>query len=193
MTRPSSPGEEIPGAGVLGMAIFLAALSVLFIASIVGYLIVRLKATAWPPPGMPRLPGGLWVATVVILAASATIHLAFKAIKLGNARASARWLWTTFALGVGFLIVQGINWGKLVSADVGLKTKNLYAFTFYMLTGLHAAHVVGGLILLGIVALRATRGRYGSGRHGGVTYATMYWHFLDVVWLVLFGVLKGFA
>ena len=64
----------IPGAGVLGMWVFLATLTVLFLAAIVGYLVVRLKATAWPPPGMPRLPAGLWLATVVLFAGSVTIQ-----------------------------------------------------------------------------------------------------------------------
>jgi cytochrome c oxidase subunit 3 len=70
---------------------------------------------------------------------------------------------------------------------------NLYAFTFFILTGLHAAHVVGGVGLLAVVLARSLRGRYGSGRYDGVTYAAMYWHFLDAIWLLLFAVLVLFA
>lgn len=181
----------IPGAGVLGMWLFLATLAVLFVAAIAGYLVVRLDAAQWPPPGMPRLPKGMWAATALILAASVTIHKALRAIEAGQRTASQRWLWTTLALGVAFLAVQSVNWWRLVAAHTS--TKNLYAFTFFMLTGLHAAHVVGGLVLLGIVASRAARGRYGSGQHAGFTYAAMYWHFLDAVWIVVFGVLLVFA
>ena len=81
MTQPGDPREgrdgRIPGAGVLGMGIFLGALAVLFAASIAGFLVVRLKATEWPPPGMPRLPRGLWVTTLVIGACSVArkIHI----------------------------------------------------------------------------------------------------------------------
>jgi heme/copper-type cytochrome/quinol oxidase subunit 3 len=66
------------------MWIFLAALTVLFLAAIAGYLVVRLKASDWPPPGMPRLPGGLWLATLVLLAGSITIELARRAIRRGE-------------------------------------------------------------------------------------------------------------
>jgi cytochrome c oxidase subunit III len=185
--------DALPGAGVLGMWIFLATLAVLFIASIVGYLIVRLAAPHWPPVGMPRLPSGLWAATAVILLCSATVHRALVDVRRGQKTASARWLLATIVLGVLFLLVQAWNWWGLVTLDLGLRARNLYAFTFYMLTGLHAAHVVGGLGLLAIVAWRAARGRYGSGHHPGVTYAAMYWHFLDVMWLLLFTVLVIFA
>jgi cytochrome c oxidase subunit 3 len=182
----------IPGAGVLGMWVFLATLTVLFLASIVGYLVVRLKASDWPPPGMPRLPSGLWLATVVLLAGSVTIHRALRSIRVGDGKASTRWLQATLALAFVFLFVQSWNWWGLIRLHLTAAT-NLYAFTFFMLTGLHAAHVIGGIVLVAIVLARSLRGRYGSGRHGGVTYAAMYWHFLDAIWLVLFAVMVLFA
>ena len=184
---------EIPGAGVLGMWIFLATLTVLFLASIVGYLIVRLKAEAWPPPGMPRLPSGLWLATALLLAGSVTVHRALSKIRTGQPTAAVRYLGATLTLAILFLGTQTWNWWGLVAAKMTATTKNLYAFTFFMLTGLHAAHVVGGVILLAVVTTKAARGRYGSGRHGGMTYAAMYWHFLDAIWIVLFGVLLVFG
>ncbi|HEX4822981.1 MAG TPA: heme-copper oxidase subunit III [Candidatus Polarisedimenticolaceae bacterium] len=175
------------------MWIFLGALGMLFAASIAGFLVVRLKAEAWPPPGMPRLPNGLWITTAILLAGSFTIQRALVSIRLGQIRNSARWLTTTLILGVLFLVSQMANWWGLVTAQMTATTKNLYAFTFYMLTGLHAAHVSGGLILLAVVLSRTRRDRYGSGHHDGITYAVMYWHFLGVVWCVLFGVLLIFA
>ena len=182
----------IPGAGVLGMWVFLATLTVLFLASIVGYLVVRLRATDWPPPGMPRLPAGLWLATVVLVAGSVTIHRALRSIRLGDRAALIRWLQATLALAVVFLSVQSWNWWGLIRLHL-TAASNLYAFTFFMLTGLHAAHVIGGIALLVIVLARSLRGRYGSDHHGGVTYAAMYWHFLDAIWLVLFAVMVVFA
>jgi cytochrome c oxidase subunit III len=182
----------IPGAGVLGMWIFLATLAVLFLAAIVGYLVVRLKATDWPPAGMPRLPRALWLATVVLLAASVTIHRALGAIRAGERTASRRWLAVTLGLAFAFLAVQSWNWWGLIRLRL-TAASNLYAFTFFMLTGLHAAHVIGGIVLLAVVLARSYRGRYGSGHHPGVTYAAMYWHFLDAVWLLLFAVMVVFA
>lgn len=182
----------IPGAGVLGMWIFLATLAVLFAAAIVGYLAVRIKATDWPPPGMPRLPAGLWLATLVLLAASATVHRSLRAIRQGQRTASTRWLTATLALAIVFLGVQSWNWWGLIRMRLTAGS-NLYAFTFFMLTGLHAAHVLGGLVLLAVVAARSSRGRYGSGHHPGITYAAMYVHFLDGIWLLLFAVMVAFA
>jgi cytochrome c oxidase subunit III len=190
--RRETRTAAIPGAGVLGMWIFLATLAVLFVAAIVGYLIVRLKAADWPPPGMPRLPAGLILATFVLLAASATIHGSLRAIRLGERTSSTRWLAATLGLGIAFLVVQAWNWWGLVRLRMTAGS-NLYAFTFFMLTGLHAAHVVSGIALLAVVLARAFRGRYGSGHHQGITYAAMYVHFLDAIWLLLFAVMVVFA
>jgi cytochrome c oxidase subunit 3 len=189
--RDSREGS-VPGAGVLGMGIFLVTLAVLFVAAIVGYVVVRMKATDWPPPGMPRLPAGLGLATLVLIAASATVHGSVRAIRQGQRTVSTRWLAATLGLSVAFLAVQSWNWWGLVRLRMTAGS-NLYAFTFFMLTGLHAAHVVGGIALLAIVLARALRGRYGSGHHPGITYAAMYVHFLDAIWLVLFAVLVVFA
>jgi cytochrome c oxidase subunit 3 len=174
------------------MWVFLASLTVLFLASIVGYLVVRLKATAWPPPGMPRLPAGLWLATIVLVVASVTIHVALRAIRAGEHAAATRWLEATLALALGFLGVQSWNWWGLIRARVTAGS-NLYAFTFFMLTGLHAVHVIGGISLLAVVLVHALRGRYGSGNHPGFTYAAMYVHFLDAIWFLLFAVMVVFA
>jgi len=183
---------DVPGAGILGMWVFLAMLTVLFVAAIVGYLVVRLKATDWPPQGMPRLPAGMWLATLVLVASSVTIHKALRAIRSGLRIASIRWLQATLALAIVFLSVQLWNWWGLIRVHV-TAASNLYAFTFFMLTGLHAAHVIGGVVLLIVVLARALGGRYGSGRHDGISYAAMYWHFLDAIWLLLFAVLVVFA
>ena len=174
------------------MWVFLAALTVLFVASIVGYLVVRLRATDWPPPGLPRLPAGLWFATVVLIAGSVTIHRALRAIRSGERAASTRWLAITTALALTFLAAQAWNWWGLIRLNL-TAASNLYAFTFFMLTGLHAAHVVGGVVLMAIVLARSVRGRYGRDDHAGVTYAAMYWHFLDAIWVVLFAVMVVFA
>lgn len=179
--------SDLPeGAGLIGMRVFLGSLAVLFVASILGYVLTRSRAETWPPPGVPDLPSGLWFSTVVIVACSGTIHMALRAVRMGERSACSRWLAATLGLGLLFLGAQAVNWFGLVAAAFTPRT-NLYAFLFYMLTGLHAAHVVGGLVPLAIVTGKSLAGRYGSGWHPGVTYMSMYWHFLDVVWVVLWG------
>jgi cytochrome c oxidase subunit 3 len=180
--------DPVPGAAQLGMILFLASLAVLFAASMVGFLAVRLNAEAWPPPGMPRLPRGLWISTVLLLVSSGTIHSALQAAKTDRRDALQKGLALTSLLGVGFLICQVWVWWRLVSLDLTAQT-NLYGFSFYMLTALHGLHVIGGLLPLGVTTWRARQGLYGSQEHTGVTLCAMYWHFLDVVWLVIFAFL----
>ncbi len=176
-------------AGTFGMVLFLVSLSVLFIASIVGFLVVRLRAPVWPPPGSQGLPKGLWVSTFILLASSATLHAALRAVRGGRRQAVSGWLAATTFLGLAFLTSQAVNWIRLFGLEGGPKESGLYAFTFYILTGLHALHVLGGLIPLGITTFRSLAGRYTARSHAGLRYMSMYWHFLDGVWLVLFAIL----
>jgi cytochrome c oxidase subunit III len=171
------------------MKLFLVALGVLFAASMVGYLVVRLRAPAWPPAGSPRLPGGLWISTALLLLSSLTMHLALGQARRGRSTPLRNWLLLTSLLGFFFLVSQILNWVRLVTVAHLPAQANLFAFTFYMLSGLHGAHVLGGLIPLGITAAHAHRGRYTAEEHEGVVHLSMYWHFLDVVWLVMFAVL----
>ncbi len=195
--EPSGPagyerGERIPGAGALGVGLFIASLSMLFAASVIGYFVVRLRADAWPPPGMPGLPKGLWFSTLVLIVSSFTIHTALRGAR-SNAQGMLKLgMLLTVALGIVFLISQVLSWSALYRAEVTMKT-NLYGFTFYMLTGLHGAHVIGGLIPLCVVTVKSFLGRYSSEYHPGVQYCAMYWHFLDAVWLIMFLMMVVFS
>jgi cytochrome c oxidase subunit 3 len=187
---PAGPNPR-PGPGDMGrfgMKLFLASLSMLFAAGMIGYLVVRLRSDSWPPKGAPELPMGLWISTLILLVSSGTIHRAVESARADRQRGLRFGLLATTVLGVAFLISQTLNWVTLAAMNLTAGA-NLYAFTFYVLTGLHAAHVIGGVVLLTIVTIKAFRGRYTAGGHVGVVYASMYWHFLDVVWLVMFAVL----
>jgi heme/copper-type cytochrome/quinol oxidase subunit 3 len=173
------------GAGVFGMLLFLLSLSVLFASSLIGVIIVRFQADSWRPPGFEGLPAGLWVSTLVILGASVTVHLALRAARCDDRLWLLRWLGVTLGLGLAFMALQAVNWTLLVSEGMTGR-EDLFGFSFYVLTGLHALHVLGGLIQLGAVTWFASRGRYGAEGHGGVTYSVMYWHFLDGAWVVIF-------
>ena len=94
----------------------------------------------------------------------------------------------TLIIGGLFVALQLANWIQLLSGGLAAQS-SLYAYTFYILTALHWLHVIGGMVPLWIVSGRAARGAYGPGHYPGVLYCTMYWHFLDIVWIVLFVVL----
>jgi cytochrome c oxidase subunit III len=170
----------------LGMFLFLAALGMLFAATLTGYLVVRTRAGAWPPAGSPRLPGGLWLSTVVLLLSSGTMQRALVAARAGREAALRNALHLTLILGLVFLANQQYNWQHFLAAHHLPPQANLYAFTFYMLTGLHSAHVIGGLVGLAFTVGRAGQGRYTAASWAGVERMTIYWHFLDAAWLVMF-------
>ena len=174
-----------PRTGKLGFALFLASLGMIFATSMVGYLVIRVQADAWPPPGMPSLPAVLWGSTALLLLSSGTVAWALRSVRSGRVAMVGPLMLITLGLGVGFLSLQVFAWSALLRAELTVLS-NLYGFTFYMLTGLHAAHVIGGLIPMAVVTAKALGGRYTPEAHAGVTYSAMYWHFLDAVWLVMF-------
>jgi heme/copper-type cytochrome/quinol oxidase subunit 3 len=189
LTESPGRGEPAPTAvGDFGMAIFLVSLSVLFIACLVAYIVVRNQADQWPPAGAPPLPSGLWFNTLVLVVCSVTVHLAFVSIRKGCMAKASGFLTATGMLGTLFLVLQALSWREIYSAQVP-DGETLFEFTFIVLTGLHALHVVGGLVLIGWVATKAFQGRYTSARHPGVRYSVAYWHFLDAAWLVIFAIL----
>jgi cytochrome c oxidase subunit 3 len=177
-------------AGRMGMWLFLVTLAIIFFATLLAYVFVRLtpgNAENWPPPDMPGLPRLLAVSTGVLLASSATMHIATVAARRGE-RAAGPWMLATLLLGVGFLVLQVLAWRGAAAAHLTF-ADHLYGWTFYVLTILHAVHVVGGLGPMVRTTVQAWRGRYGPGKVEGIVYCGMYWHFLDAVWLVLYGTL----
>jgi cytochrome c oxidase subunit III len=187
----SSQGEtsgnpRVPPMGTFGMTVLVISLSILFGASCVALLVTRSRASAWPPHGMPPLPSSLWISTVIILLASAAVQRARNAIRRGERERLKRFLRVTGVIGLLFLAVQTINWMEFYGAIRNIQFSGAYLGMFYVLTGLHAAHVIGGLIPLAVVLRRARQGVYSQVYHPGVTNLAIYWHFLDVVWILLF-------
>lgn len=174
--------------GTLGMKLLIVSLSMLFLASIVIYVIIRSRAAVWPPPGMPVVPNGAWITTAVLLISAVTMFAATSAIKKDAAGVFKVSIILTLLLGIMFLVGQGMVWSGLIKSGIGAGA-NMYTFAFFFMSGLHAAHVVGGIIYLSMVAGNGMRGKYTSTSYAPVKYCAMYWHFLDVAWIVLFSVL----
>ena len=168
----------------LGLTFFLAGLTMLLGASLVGYLIVRLSADQWPPPGIPAIPMTLWISTAVLLLSSVTMHGALEGVREGNQRALKSGLVLTILLGLTFLVSQAVN-GAAIYRAILSETKELYSFTFFLLTTLHAIHIIGGFVPLAIVTRKAFKGNYTEEDHTGVRLIATYWHYLDVVWFIM--------
>ena len=189
MARTVTPFEdpkERARAGVFGMLCFIASLAMVFAASMFGVIVVRLQdPEPWPPDGDGGLPWALSLSTLTLLISSATMVLASRSASRGDSDGLARWMNWTFGLSLAFLVGQTVAWWDLLSRDIHLDS-NLWAWTFYVLTALHALHVLGGVIPMGVVARNAQRGYYSLENHRGVTYVSLYWHFLDLAWLGLY-------
>jgi len=180
--------HRLEGAGRLGTWLLIASLGMLFGAALVGYLVIRLRAPEWPPPGSPSLPTGVWVSTVLLAAVSGLLVLAERAIRSNRAEA-VRMLIVSSLLAVAFLASQVGCWMRMAEGSV-LPRQSLLVWAFYTLTFLHAAHVVAGLVPLILVTIRARRGCYTPSQYDGVHFVAMYWHFLLVTWIAIFAVLS---
>lgn len=189
IVSPFEDPRERHRAGVFGMLAFIVSLAMLFAATILGVVVVRLGDDGtWPPADLPGLPGLLAWGTVVLVVSSGTMWLADAAARRGDAPRLARWMIATFLLGLVFLVLQALAWWDLIAASVAI-TDHLYAWTIYVLTALHALHVLGGLGPMAVVVRRACRHGYTVDDHRGVTFIGLYWHFLDLAWLGLYATL----
>lgn len=199
---------HIAGAGTMAIYLLLVSLSVLFAASIVGYLIIRFRFDVHVH--IP-LPATLWLSTALIVISSVTIQVALSAIRRNHETGLRIGLLATLGLGMAFLVVQIFNWlalahgfhvaatqlavqqsnahGKFAPHHSVVDLRHMLYAAFYAFTFLHAAHVIGGLVPLAFVAYHAYYGQYSANYHPGVRHVTLYWHFLTVVWLVLFALM----
>ncbi len=203
VSKEGDERELPPGTGVLGMWVFLAALSMLFGATLLGYLLTRLRAPQWPPPGMPHLPLVLVFSTLVILVSSWTAQGALMAARAQHPDVLRRGLLLTFLLGVLFLGSQSFAWAAMLPAveKIGLRqpyslpavpvdnTPRQFAFLFFTLTVLHAVHVLGGLVAFAFARFSRIDYRRPIAALGRVRHAVVYWHFLAVVGVVMYIVL----
>jgi cytochrome c oxidase subunit III len=176
----------LPSRGRVGMLGLICAETAIFTIFVVAYLFYLGKSQSGPLPGdVLHVPVFL---TICLLSSSLTIHLAVSALRGERARAFVLGWALTIALGAVFLGGTFQEWHHLIH-DEGLTIRtNLFGTTYYALVGLHAFHVTVGLLGLGAVLLLALAGHVRREHTGRLDVLSMYWHFVDVVWVVVFTV-----
>ena len=173
----------------IGMWIGLASILMLFTALSSAYIVRAAGASDWRPLAMPRL---LWLSTGINLASSFTLEIARRSVRSGREQNYSRWLLATLLLGLGFLVSQFLSWRQLVAQGIYLAS-NPHSSFFYLLTGIHGLHLLGGIIGLDYLLLRTWRRRVEADaeakRQATADAVPIYWHFMDALWLYLFGLL----
>jgi cytochrome c oxidase subunit 3 len=168
--------------------LFLATDVSTFGALFVYYFFVRIGS--WPPEELPPLLGSLvLVNTAILVASSVTVHYAHESLEDGNRRRFLALLGTTLGLGLVFLVGQAYEYYEFVTAEGFTLASGVFGTAFFGLTGLHGFHVTLGVAGIAVLCWRALRGHYGPARDTSVATVSLYWHFVDAVWLVLVVVL----
>jgi cytochrome c oxidase subunit 3 len=180
---PTAHQSSRVDARVLGMFLFIASEVMLFGSFFTAYFFVRVAAGAdWPPEGfhLPKYVAG--VNTAILVTSSFTMHWALQAIKRGSRAGLQAGLVLTFLMGLTFLLTQVREYSRVGFAP----HDEAFGTIFYGLTGLHGAHVFVGLTLLAMATIRAFRGHFSPSHHHGVEIPGIYWHFVDVMWIVVY-------
>lgn len=184
--------------GMWAVILFVSSETMFFGALFTSYFYLRGRLPEWEPVFQrcaaavcdkptwqvdPILGVGLpTINTIELLLSSVTMQLAINAIRKGDRRALRNWLIPTLVLGVMFLVGQGYEYTRLGF----LPDNGIFAAVFFTLTGFHGAHVTGGVLMNSYVLTRTLKGQFTANRHLAVEAASIYWHFVDVVWLGLF-------
>jgi cytochrome c oxidase subunit 3 len=170
-------------ARVLGMLLFIASEIMLFGSFFTAYFFVRVAGhQPWPPKGdhLPVFVAG--INTAILVTSSFSMHWALQSIKRGNRAGMKAGLVLTFLMGLTFLLTQATEYARVGFAP----HDNAFGTIFYCLTGLHGAHVFIGLSILLFITIRAFRGHFTPEAHYGVEIGGIYWHFVDVMWIVVY-------
>ncbi len=192
-TEGAQPSAQHRSAGMptplLGMLLFIASEVMFFGGLFAAYFNSRaMHQGAWvpPPPAEPLdvLPIALPI-TIILISSSFTMQLAVWAIRRGEQQKMRFWIAVTLALGIIFLGGQLYDYSQL---GFGI-SDGIFGTTFYTLTGFHGAHVFAGAVGLTILLARAIQGQFSQRNHVAVEAISMYWHFVDVVWIALFSTL----
>ena len=190
---PQQPNADwaLPSRGVVGMLCLILAEATIFLIFVVAYVFYIGKSLSGPTPReVLTLP---IFGTICLLSSSITVHLAVSALHSAKKSLCSFWIAATVALGSIFLGSTALEWHKLIYHDGLTLQTNLFGTTFYSLVGLHASHVIVGLILLTIALLFSLRGSLGVEHTERLEVLSLYWHFVDAVWVVVFLVVYVFG
>ena len=187
LNHPTAASEwQLPYRGRVAMFALIVGESALFTIFVVAYVFYLGKSLTGPTPAQVlEVP---IVGTICLLSSSFSIWRAEHAIASNRIKQFAMWLAVTIALGVTFMIGTAIEWQKLIYRDGLTINTNLFGTTFYSLVGLYATHVILGLAMLSGVFLFTLAGRFDRQQSERFTVIALYWHFVDVVWVVVFSV-----
>lgn len=174
-----------PSKGRVAMFCLILAESAIFTIFVVAYIYNLGKSLYGPTPQVLEVP--IWN-SIFLLSSSLTIWLAERAVEHGKIKVFGLWWALTFALGTIFLVGTGVEWHKLITVNGLTISTNLFGTTFYSLVGLHASHVILGLIALLVVLLFTVTGHVREEHAERIQVLALYWHFVDAVWIVVFTV-----
>lgn len=169
----------------IGMWVGLASVTMMFTALSSAYIVRSTSANDWVPLPMPKV---LLASTLLIIASSVTIEIARRKLKASLAKAYAQWIVLTVVLGLGFLVTQLFAWRQLTAQGLYVSS-NPHSSFFYLLTGAHGVHLAGGLLGLSLLLLRSRRITFETQpekRQASVDAVSIYWHFMDGLWIYLF-------
>ena len=176
-------GWSLPSRGRVGMLSLIVAESAIFVIFAVAYLFYAGKSASGPTTAVLHAPV---VLSIALWSSSLTIQRAVAALEHGESRAFSSWWLATLSLGAGFLAGTALEWRHLI-VDEGLTIHtNLFGTTYFALVGLHAFHLIAGLLALGIVAAFDVLGHVRPEHAGRLEVLSLYWHFVDAVWVVVF-------
>jgi cytochrome c oxidase subunit 3/cytochrome o ubiquinol oxidase subunit 3 len=182
---------ELPSRGVVGMACLIMAEAAIFVIFVVAYVYYLGKSLSGPSPrDVLELP---IFTTICLLSSSLTVHAAVSALRNGSHKFCTLWLAATILLGTIFIAGTAHEWYDLiVNHQFSIRT-NLFGTTFYSLVGLHATHVVVGLLMLSLALIFSMRRQMTIEHSEKLEVLSLYWHFVDAVWVVVFLVVYVFG
>ena len=176
--------------GKLGMWIFLCGDAMTFGTLIVTFGIMRIAADNWPVPADVLGINLTAAMTFLLICSSVTMVLALSGIKRGNLREFRKFMLLTILGGALFLVLQAYEWTHLIHIGVTIAGNEygspVFGDTFYIMTGFHGMHVFGGVVYLAVILVGGLTGRIHQGNASVVEIAGLYWHFVDLVWILIF-------
>jgi cytochrome c oxidase subunit 3 len=177
---------------ILGMLLFITSEVMFFSGLFAAYFSTRAHNTGtdvWTKPQQILDPiGPILIATIILIISSFTCQFAVWSIRRGDRRGFIRNISVTFVLGIAFLLMQAYDYTLLFGEGMTLGS-GPFGTTYFTLTGFHGAHVFGGVLMLGVILYRGMSGQFSARHHDAIEAVSLYWHFVDVVWILLFSLL----